>query len=295
MHRHATPSQPYLACVDCGKPKRRQSAAPRCTSCAKRGNDNRNRRKSCPQCGERPSRGGRRCADCAATTPRQKAVSRKVPTIQEHRRAKRDPCPVCGIPKPVYDKYCGRPCYDRWRREHGSWNRSGTVNVPCRQCQRLFETTYAKLQRGAGQFCSRECYQVWKAANPGETKSPWSNAGRRADLGDRHFRSAWEANWARYLNWLLEQGQIIDWDYECQEFEFEKVKRGHRFYLPDFKVTNLDGSVEFHEIKGYMDDRSRVKLERMARYYPDVVVKLIDRDAYKSIAREFKRRLPGWE
>lgn len=210
-------------------------------------------------------------------------------------RFPRDACPVCGEEKLASRKFCGVSCYGVWRGQNKPWNWTGDVEVTCRQCEKAFTTTYAALQRGAGQFCCRECYRQWRGANPVETKSVWSKAGAREDLGDRFFRSAWEANWARYLNWLMEIGEIKAWDYECQEFAFEKIKRGNRFYLPDFKVTNKDGSVEFHEIKGYMDKRSRTKLDRMARYYPDVVVKLIDREAYQSIAREFKAKLPGWE
>jgi len=62
-------------------------------------------------------------------------------------------------------------------------------------------------------------------------------AGKRADLGNRFFRSKWEANYARYLEWMKNRGEITDWDYECDTFEFGRIKRGGRFYTPDFKVT----------------------------------------------------------
>lgn len=120
-----------------------------------------------------------------------------------------------------------------------------------------------------------------------------SKGGYREDL-KLYVRSAWEANYARYLNWLQQTGNIASWEYEPCEFEFTKIKRGTRFYKPDFKVTDNNGSVEYHEVKGYMDSTSRTKLKRMAKYYPEVVVIVVDRDGYRAIARQM-RGLPGWE
>lgn len=120
-------------------------------------------------------------------------------------------------------------------------------------------------------------------------------AGKRPDLNDRYFRSSWEANYARYLNLLVTQGQISEWDYECQTFQFEKISRGTRCYTPDFKVTFPDGHHEWHEVKGWMDDKSRVRLERMARYYPAEVVKVIGADWFKSANRGVAYVIPTWE
>jgi hypothetical protein len=120
-----------------------------------------------------------------------------------------------------------------------------------------------------------------------------AQAGTRADLGI-YVRSKWEANWARYLRWLKSIGEISDWAYEPEEFQFP-VKRGNRFYTPDFKITNKDGSIEYHEIKGYMDKDSRTKLKRMLKYYPHITVKLIEKDSYYAVARKAKYFVPHWE
>lgn len=118
---------------------------------------------------------------------------------------------------------------------------------------------------------------------------------RREDLGGAYFRSMWEANWARYLRWLVEIGEIVSWSYEPETFEFPGIKRGTRFYTPDFRVVNRDGSVEYHEIKGWMDPESATKLRRMARYHPDVRIHVVDEEAYRAVARKVKRLIPGWE
>jgi hypothetical protein len=122
-----------------------------------------------------------------------------------------------------------------------------------------------------------------------------SHGGKRYDLGDMYFRSSWEANYARYLNFLINKGGIIKWEFEPDTFEFHNIKRGNRFYTPDFKITNLDLVIEYHEIKGYMDASSKTKLRRMAKYYPEVKIVLIDAEQYKSIRQTVSGMIEHWE
>ena len=84
-------------------------------------------------------------------------------------------------------------------------------------------------------------------------KSGWRTIG-----GQRgYYRSRWEANYARYLEWLRVRGDIKYWSHEKDTFWFEKIKRGVRSYLPDFRVTEINGDVVYHEVKGWMDRRTR--------------------------------------
>ena len=128
-----------------------------------------------------------------------------------------------------------------------------------------------------------------------QTQSRRGKGGAREDLGGLYVRSTWEANWARYLNWLISVGEIKKWEYEVDTFKFENIKRGSRFYTPDFKVTNNDGSVEYHEVKGYMDQKSETKLKRMSKYYPDVKIILIDKEQYYAVGRQVSALIPTWE
>jgi hypothetical protein len=118
--------------------------------------------------------------------------------------------------------------------------------------------------------------------------------GKRTDLGNSNFRSAAEANYARILNFYIAQNLIQKWEFEVQEFEFPK-KRGIRFYLPDFRITNNDGSIEFHEVKGYMNRESVVKLNAMKKYYPDVKLVLIDSKRYAVLSKQFRGIIKNWE
>lgn len=122
-----------------------------------------------------------------------------------------------------------------------------------------------------------------------------SHGGRRADLGDQYFRSVWEANWARYLNFLRTHQAIQSWRYEPRTFHFADIKRGTRFYTPDFEVVENDGQLIYDELKGYMDTTSATQLKRMAKYYPEVRIRVIDERAYRSVAREVRHCIPGWE
>ena len=116
--------------------------------------------------------------------------------------------------------------------------------------------------------------------------------GLRKDLGI-YVRSSWEANYARYLKWSKKRGDIKDWKYEQDTFSFP-VKRGTRFYTPDFKVWENDGRITYHEVKGRMTQKGRTALKRMEKYYPETTIILIDKNYYKSLC-QFARLIPNWE
>jgi len=105
------------------------------------------------------------------------------------------------------------------------------------------------------------------------------------------FRSKWEANYALFLDFLISQGQIVKWEYEVDTFWFNKIKRGATTYKPDFKIYNMDGSIEYHEVKGWLTPRSKTQLNRMRIYYPEVKLLVIDAAQYREIANFFYKML----
>lgn len=119
-----------------------------------------------------------------------------------------------------------------------------------------------------------------------------ARAGRRPSLGPTVFRSAWEANWARYLERLRQVGDVTSWEYEPEAFPLA----GGRFYTPDFRVFH-SGFREptYHEVKGRLDAHARRVLRAMAERYPRVRLVLIDRATYERVEREVGRAIPGWE
>lgn len=106
--------------------------------------------------------------------------------------------------------------------------------------------------------------------------------------GPVYFKSKWEAQYAQYLDWLIKAKEIKDWQYEPETFFFDGIKMGTNCYKPDFKVFNNDETVTYHEVKGYMDPKSKTKLKRMKKYHPSVTVVLIERKQLDEIKRNLK-------
>jgi len=102
-------------------------------------------------------------------------------------------------------------------------------------------------------------------------KQGWSIVG-----GKRYyFRAGFEVEWAQYLQFLKEIGEIEDWEYEPEPFWFEGIKRGTNNYRPDFKVSYKDGDYCWHETKGNLKQKDITKFRRMAKYDPDEKIILV--------------------
>ncbi len=109
-----------------------------------------------------------------------------------------------------------------------------------------------------------------------------------------YFRSRWERNFARYLARMVKLKKIKSYEYEPHEFWFENIRRGVRSYKPDFRVTTNDGETLWYEVKGYYDAKSLTKIKRMAKYYPDEKLILIDARWFRK-HKNLKNKIPNWE
>ena len=87
--------------------------------------------------------------------------------------------------------------------------------------------------------------------------------GKRADL-NQFFRSNWEANVARWLNFKGKK-----WAYEPEVFIFKGIKHGTVSYCPDFKAGTL-----WVEVKGYLDPKGKTAIRRFKKFYPNEFKKL---------------------
>ncbi len=113
-----------------------------------------------------------------------------------------------------------------------------------------------------------------------------------------YFRSLWEANYALYLEWLKEQGEIKAWEYEPERYDFifkdgEKLRSLGLGYLPDFRVVNHDDTFYLVEIKGY--NQGIQKLKRMKKYYPKIKIELVDSKGYADLKRKLGKVLHFYE
>ena len=123
----------------------------------------------------------------------------------------------------------------------------------------------------------------------------WKAGWREVGGYKKYYRSRWEANYARYLEHLRVNGLIKSWLHEPRTFWFDGIKRGCMSYLPDFEVIENSGRFVYHEVKGWMDDRSKTKIRRMAKYHPDVELIVIGSKEYRELDRKCKPLLEGWE
>jgi len=88
-------------------------------------------------------------------------------------------------------------------------------------------------------------------------------------------------SFALFLQIKKQGGLIKDWEYEPQTFWFEKIRRGVRSYKPDFKLYHNDNSTSWVEVKGYMDAKSKTKLKRFKKYYPEEKIEVVSSDWFK--------------
>lgn len=122
-----------------------------------------------------------------------------------------------------------------------------------------------------------------------------SKKGKALDLGlDYLFRSSWERNFARYLEYLRGQNKIKKWEYEVDKFIFSSKIGIKSSYLPDFKIYQ-GNKVYYVEVKGYMDAISARKLKNMKRFYPKVEVQVLGKKEYQKISKVFRSKIKNWE
>ncbi len=107
------------------------------------------------------------------------------------------------------------------------------------------------------------------------------------------MRSKWETNYGIYLDWLVRQKEIKEWEYEPERYNFD-MKEGNQLirigtYLPDFRVTENDGTQYLVEIKGYAQGKR--KLQRMKKYHPEIKVELVEATQYNTLKRQIGKLL----
>lgn len=79
------------------------------------------------------------------------------------------------------------------------------------------------------------------------TKSKYRNKTKQ--YGGRSYDSIREANHAEELDWRIKAKEIKEW---IPQFKISLDVNGFRIcnYYVDFKVIMVDGSIQFHEVKG---------------------------------------------
>lgn len=105
--------------------------------------------------------------------------------------------------------------------------------------------------------------------------APKARAGR-APIGGMNRT---EQSYAQYLDWQVRVGSVSEYYFE--EFKIRLANR--TWYTPDFLVVLADGTVQWHEVKGFMEDDAAVKLKVTSRLFwrfPVILVKAGPRGAW---------------
>ena len=92
-----------------------------------------------------------------------------------------------------------------------------------------------------------------------------------------------EAQYSNILQLRLLAGEILEWHYERITFTLSHSRpgvKGQR-YTPDFMIVLSDGVLEFHELKGFRDEKNMNKIKIAGEMFPFVfrlVTKRLKRD-----------------
>lgn len=126
---------------------------------------------------------------------------------------------------------------------------------------------------------------------------PQAKGNKRADL-QMYFRSRWEANYARILNF---EKKI--WTYEKERFTLlDSSGNIAVVYTPDFFVDN-----DYIEIKGHAQaednwdcecsrcERDKLKMMLFQEQNPDKNLKIVGKDEYRQLCRKYAGVVPNWE
>lgn len=116
---------------------------------------------------------------------------------------------------------------------------------------------------------------------PAPNGSGRGKKGVRKDLGC-YFRSTWEANYARYLN------------YRGIRFLYEPVrfKLGEYTYIPDFYLVDQN---QFVELKGVIIKKNMFKYRLLQQMFPKIKTKLIGPRIYGKLHKKYRHKIKHWE
>jgi endogenous inhibitor of DNA gyrase (YacG/DUF329 family) len=192
-------------------------------------------------------------------------------------------CEQCGGEFPVNwtnskRKYCSDKC---------SASSSDTrVTQNCQVCGKDVLVRVGEIKNGRGKYCSNHC-RYNGTPHSGHT---FGKGGKRLDLDNIYFRSSWEANFARYLNHLKSIFFVKDWSFEKEVFDLGTVR-----YIPDFRVESINGTISYHEVKGYMTKRAQEKIDKFKELHPEKHLVLVDETRYKTLHENYSKVIPNWE
>ncbi|MDP8237680.1 MAG: DUF1064 domain-containing protein [Candidatus Hatepunaea meridiana] len=105
-------------------------------------------------------------------------------------------------------------------------------------------------------------------------RSPGTRKNARGRTNTKNGMNSLELRYANHLRTLLLAGEIHSFSFERHNLKLADKT----YYKPDFEVMLPDGSIEFHEVKGFMRDDANVKIKVAAAQFPQYVFRLVQWD-----------------
>ena len=125
----------------------------------------------------------------------------------------------------------------------------------------------------------------------GKGSAGWREIGGKK----KYFKSMWEANYARWLEWQKIHEQIQDWMFEPRTFWFEGIRRGCTNYKPDFWILENNDDHHWVEVKGWMDPKSITKIKRFNKYFGHERLFIVDKEWFNQFNPKLKIIIKDWE
>lgn len=162
----------------------------------------------------------------------------------------------------------------------------GVIKVPHEEvkCQNLeCQKDFMRPRWKKARFCSVACAVHVTGSRPTSPKAARAKAGVRLDIDDTtYFYSRWEANIARLFNHFC-----IKWIHQPETFDLHKQKYTPDFYLPEYDL--------YIEVKNFLAPYSKDRDEKFRKFYPKVALKLLLKDEYLTIEKNYSIFIPHWE
>lgn len=102
-----------------------------------------------------------------------------------------------------------------------------------------------------------------------KTKRKNKYNAKKQEFGGRKYDSKFEARYAEDLEWRKKAGEITE---IIPQYKIELKVNGVlvcRYYV-DFKIILSDGSVEYHEVKGFETEIYRLKKKLFLALLPEI-------------------------
>ena len=178
------------------------------------------------------------------------------------------------------------------------------VQKRCRQCYLATQMKSKKQYqcKDCGVQISKNakrCFSCAAIAKRGKSVSPstqWKvgempashlrdNFGNKYNVSPAHMRtyknvvyhSKMEADYAAYLDLLINTGEIKEWS---SQFAFPIEVKGNLIakYFCDFKVTKPDGTLEYHEVKGHATELYKLKRQLVELLHGVEIIEIKQKD-----------------